>query len=66
MATTAVIGGEGNMLTVFAADGSRLARIPSVEDLRWSVSAGAILAGRGPGLLVLAANGPESGRDLDG
>jgi hypothetical protein len=40
VATTAVIGDEGNMLTLFAADGSRVTRIPGVEGLRWSPVAG--------------------------
>lgn len=42
VATTAVIGDEGNMLTVFGADGSRVARIAGVTDLRWSPVAEAL------------------------
>jgi len=42
VATTAVIGDEGNMLTIFGADGARLARIPGVTDLRWSPVADAL------------------------
>lgn len=42
VATTAVIGDEGNMLTVFAAGGSLVVRIPGVTDLRWSPVAGAL------------------------
>lgn len=55
-ATTAVIGDEGNMLTVFAADGSRVARIPGVTDLRWSPAthALAITTFPEPRLLVVA------------
>jgi Tol biopolymer transport system component len=42
VATTAVIGDEGNMLNVFTAGGSLVARIPGVTDLRWSPVAGAL------------------------
>lgn len=36
VAATAVIGDEGNMLTVFGADGSPAVRVPGVLDFRWS------------------------------
>ena len=42
VATTAVIGDEGNMLTVIGTDGSRVARIAGVTDLRWSPVADAL------------------------
>lgn len=62
VATTAVIGDEGNMLAVFAADGSSVARIPGITDLRWSPVAGAlaISAFPEPRLQVLSP-GPRPG-----
>ena len=56
VATTAVIGDEGNMLTVFAADGSLTVRIPGVTDFRWSPleSALAVSAFPEPRLLVVS------------
>lgn len=69
VATTAVIGDEGNMLTVFGADGSRVARIPGVIDLRWSPVAEALAVASipGPRLEVLspgAGPGGEAGAGI--
>ena len=62
VAATAVIGDEGNMLTVFAADGSVAVRIPGVTDLRWSSLGGALAISAFPETrLQVVSPGPRPG-----
>lgn len=68
VATTAVIGDEGNMLAVFGADGSRVARIAGVTDLRWSPVADALAISSFPEprlQVVSPGQGPGGGAGPD-